>query len=92
MHLVINNFWNYFQVDIAQALWSNLTKALECEKDFEGISISLYLKTSSRQSTNTLNPSKSCTSSTLQKSKRKSTKSSKKQNPLWFSSTICTFL
>ena len=30
MHLVVNNFWNYFQVDIAQALWGNLVKALEC--------------------------------------------------------------
>lgn len=50
MNLVINNFWNYFQVDIAQALWSNLTKALECEKDFEGTQYVLS-KTSFPQST-----------------------------------------
>jgi hypothetical protein len=31
---VVNNFWCYFQADIAQVLWSKLIKALECEKDF----------------------------------------------------------
>jgi hypothetical protein len=33
---VINNFWCYFQADIAQVLWSKLAKVLLSEKDFEG--------------------------------------------------------